>query len=172
MNRYAQLQRSALSDRGDPGLHSLVRGIPAELPPLGRNDAGARRVGRPFIDQSMVGPISAAHREDGPQTQASRRRQLAKQGNTVDFLLTAKRDMAAAQRFFDEAMAANGDPDKVAMDKSSANKAAIDASNARRDVSILVRQVKYLNNIVEQDHRAINRSAPPARCSPASNLYI
>ena len=80
--------------------------------------------------------------------------------------------MAAAQRFFDKAMAANGDPDKVAMDKSSANKAAIDASNARRDVSILVRQVKYLNNIVEQDHRAINRSPPPARCSPASNLYI
>ena len=33
-------------------------------------------------------------------------------------------------------------------------------------------QVKYLNNIVGQDHRAINRSAPPARCSPASNLYI
>ena len=41
------------------------------------------------------------------------------------------------------------------MDKSGANKAAIDAVNAGRAVSILVRQVNYLNNIVEQDHRAI-----------------
>ncbi|WP_370660713.1 transposase, partial [Massilia eurypsychrophila] len=80
---------------------------------------------------------------------------------SVDFLLTAKRDMAAAKRFFDKAMGANGDPDKVAMDKSSANEAAIDAINAGRDVPILVRQVKYLNNIVEQDHRAIKRVTRP-----------
>ena len=88
-------------------------------------------------------------------------RAVDKQGNTVDFLLTAKRDMAAAKRFFDKAMGANGDPDKVAMDKSGANKAAIDAINAGRDVPILVRQVKYLNNIVEQDHRAIKRVTRP-----------
>lgn len=50
-------------------------------------------------------------------------RAVDKQGKTVDFLLTAMRDMAAAKRFFDKAMGANGDPDKVAMDKSGANKA-------------------------------------------------
>ena len=88
-------------------------------------------------------------------------RAVDKQGKTVDFLLTAKRDMAAAKRFFDKAMEANGDPDKVAMDKSGANKAAIDSINAGRDVPILVRQVKYLNNIVEQDHRAIKRVTRP-----------
>ena len=88
-------------------------------------------------------------------------RAVDKEGRTVDFLLTAKRDMAAAKRFFDKAMGANGDPGKVAMDKSGANKAAIDAINARRDVPILVRQVKYLNNIVEQDHRAIKRVTRP-----------
>jgi putative transposase len=88
-------------------------------------------------------------------------RAVDKQGKTVDFLLTAKRDMAAAKRFFDKAMGANGDPDKVAMDKSGANKAAIDAINADRDLPILVRQVKYLNNIVEQDHRAIKRVTRP-----------
>jgi putative transposase len=88
-------------------------------------------------------------------------RAVDKQGKTVDFLLTAKRDMAAAKRFFDKAMGANGDPDKVAMDKSGANKAAIDAINAGRAVPILVRQVKYLNNIVEQDHRAIKRLTRP-----------
>ena len=66
-----------------------------------------------------------------------------RQGKTVDFLLTAKRDMTAAKRFFDKAMGANGDPEKVAMDKSGANKAAIDAINAGRNVPIMVRQVKY-----------------------------
>jgi putative transposase len=88
-------------------------------------------------------------------------RAVDKHGKTVDFLLTAKRDMAAAKRFFHKAMGANGHPGKVAMDKSGANKAAIDAINAGRAVPILVRQVKYLNNIVEQDHRAIKRVTSP-----------
>ena len=88
-------------------------------------------------------------------------RAVDKQGKTVDFLLTAKRDMAAAKRFFDKAMHTNGDPEKVAMDKSGANKAAIDSINAGRDVLIVVRQIKYLNNIVEQDHRAIKRVTRP-----------
>ena len=72
-----------------------------------------------------------------------------KQGKTVEFLLTTERDMVAAKRFFDKAMGANGDPDKVGMDKSGSNRAAMDAINAGRAVPILVRQVKYLNNIVE-----------------------
>ena len=41
-------------------------------------------------------------------------RAVDKDGKTVDFLLTAKRDMAAAKRFFDKAMRTNGDPEKVA----------------------------------------------------------
>ena len=76
-------------------------------------------------------------------------RAVDKQGGTVDFLLTAKRDLAAAKRFFDKAMGANGHPESVAMDRSGANKAAIGAVNAGRDVPIIVRQVKYLNNIIE-----------------------
>ena len=51
-------------------------------------------------------------------------RSVDKQGKTVDFLLTAKRDMTAARRFFDKAMQANDVPEKVTMDKSGANKAA------------------------------------------------
>jgi putative transposase len=88
-------------------------------------------------------------------------RAVDKQGKTVDFLLTAKRDIAAAKRFFDKAIAANGSPDKVAMDKSGANKAAMAEINAGRSVPVTVRQVKYLNNIVEQDHRAIKRMTRP-----------
>ena len=51
-------------------------------------------------------------------------RAVDKDGKTVDFLLTAKRDMVAAKRFFDKSMGVNGDPYTVAMDKSGANKAA------------------------------------------------
>jgi putative transposase len=88
-------------------------------------------------------------------------RAVDKEGKTVDFLLTAQRDMAAAKRFFDKAMDRNGVPEKVGMDKSGANKAAIDEINGSRSVPITVRQVKYLNNIVEQDHRAIKRVTKP-----------
>ena len=47
------------------------------------------------------------------------------------------------------------------MDKSGANKAAIDQIIDDKDLSIVVRQIKYLNNIVEQDHRAIKRVTRP-----------
>jgi len=56
---------------------------------------------------------------------------------------------------------ANGVPEKVTMDKSGANKAAMDEINARGETPIIVRQVKYLNNIVEQSHRAVKRVTKP-----------
>ncbi len=58
-------------------------------------------------------------------------------------------------------MRENGTPEKIAMDKSGAIKAAIDEINVGMVVPITVRQVKYLNNIVEQDHRAIKRVTKP-----------
>ena len=58
-------------------------------------------------------------------------------------------------------MQANGVSEKVTMDKSGANKATIDEINASRDIPMVVRQVKYLNNIVEQDHRAVKRITKP-----------
>ncbi len=88
-------------------------------------------------------------------------RAVDRDGKTIDFLLTAKRDKAAAKRFFDKAMQANSVPEKVTMDKSGANKAAIDEINANREKPMVVRQVKYLNNIVEQDHRAVKRITKP-----------
>ena len=86
---------------------------------------------------------------------------MDKEGATIDFLLRAKRDTAAARRFFEKAMRQNGDPEKVTMDKSGANKAAMDGINKDRDVPIEIRQVKYLNNIVEQDHRFVKRVTRP-----------
>jgi putative transposase len=76
-------------------------------------------------------------------------------------LLTAKRDRRAAMRFFEKAMEANGIPEKVTMDKSGANKSAIDQIIEDKDIAIEDRQIKYLNNIVEQDHRAIKRNTRP-----------
>ena len=84
-------------------------------------------------------------------------RAVGKEGKTIDFLLTAKRNKAATMSFFDKAKEANGTSKKVTMDKSGAKKAAIDEINDAMDVPILIRQVKYLNNIVEQDHRAVKR---------------
>jgi putative transposase len=88
-------------------------------------------------------------------------RAVDKHGKTVDFLLTAKRDAPAARRFFDKAMRHNEVPNTVTMDKSGANKAALDQLNAQREIPIKIRQVKYLNNIVEQDHRAVKRVTRP-----------
>ena len=57
--------------------------------------------------------------------------------------------------FFEKAIAQNGSPEKVTVDKSDSNLAALHAVNAQRETPIKIRQVKYLNNVVEQDHRAI-----------------
>jgi putative transposase len=88
-------------------------------------------------------------------------RAVDKAGATVDFLLTAKRDRKAALRFLRKASGCNGIPSKITIDKSGANTAAIESYNADHDAKIETRQVKYLNNIVEQDHRAIKRMTRP-----------
>jgi len=88
-------------------------------------------------------------------------RAVDKAGQTVDFLLRAHRDKAAAQRYFEKSINQNGEPETVTIDKSGANRAALEAINAGRDMPIKVRQNKYLNNIVEQDHRAIKRRTRP-----------
>ena len=88
-------------------------------------------------------------------------RAVDKAGATVDFLLTAKRDRKAALRFLRQAIGQNGVPEKITIDKSGANTAAIESYNTDYEAGIEIRQVKYLNNIVEQDHRAVKRLARP-----------
>ena len=88
-------------------------------------------------------------------------RAVDKAGATVDFLLIAKRDRKAALRFLRAAIKGNGIPEKITIDKSGANKAAIDGHNSDHETDIEIRQVKYLNNIVEQDYRAIKRLTRP-----------
>ncbi len=84
-------------------------------------------------------------------------RAVDKFGDTVDFLLTSKRDLAAARRFLERAINLHDVPESITIDKSGANTTAIESVKAYACVDILMRQNKYLNNIVEQDHRAIKR---------------
>ena len=84
-------------------------------------------------------------------------RAVDKEGDTIDFLLTAKRDAKAALRFLRQAIRNNRMPEKINIDQSGANTAAIEAYNEEMGSSIEIRQCKYLNNIVEQDHRPVKQ---------------
>lgn len=82
---------------------------------------------------------------------------MDKAGKTIDFLLRAKRDKVAARRFFEKSIAQNSVPETITIDKSGSNLVALHAVNAERETPITIRQVKYPNNVVEQDHRSIKR---------------
>ncbi len=88
-------------------------------------------------------------------------RAVDKTGQTIDFLLTKHRDERAAKRFLTKAIRRHGIPEKITIDRSAANEAAIKNYNEEHGTTIVIRQVKYLNNIVEQDHRAVKRVTRP-----------
>jgi len=87
-------------------------------------------------------------------------------GQTLDFMLSKRRDTAAARRFYKQAIGTNGVPDRIVIDRSGANLAGLQGLNiilkfigAGRIIKIL--QVEYLNNTLEQDHRFIKRITRP-----------
>ena len=88
-------------------------------------------------------------------------RAVDKYGKTIDFVLTEKRDKEAALQFLKKAICRNGLPEKITIDGSEANAAAIKSYNEDHGGAIMIRQVKYLNNIVEQDHRGVKRVTRP-----------
>ena len=88
-------------------------------------------------------------------------RAVDKHGQTIDFLLTEQWDEAAALRFLKKAIGRHGVPEKITIDGSAANEAAIKSYNAEHGTAIVIRQVKYLNNVVEQDHRGVKRITRP-----------
>jgi transposase-like protein len=88
-------------------------------------------------------------------------RAVDKHGQTIDFLLTKQRDEAAALRFLKKAIRRHGVPEKITIDGSAANEAAIKSYNEEHGTAIIIRKRKYLNNIVEQDHRAVKRVTRP-----------
>ena len=88
-------------------------------------------------------------------------------GDTIDFLLPAKRDKKEAKRFFKKALRATHSsiPRAITIDKSGANLSAVKSlvadDNSGFNPDTEIRQNKYLNNIIEQDHRAIKRIINP-----------
>jgi transposase-like protein len=88
-------------------------------------------------------------------------RALDSTGQTIEFLLTAKRDMAAAKRFLAMAIYASGNPMPRVMnvDKNPAYPAAVKALKDDGSIPsrVALRQCKYLNNVIEQDHRTVKK---------------
>jgi len=93
-------------------------------------------------------------------------RAVDKLGKTLDFMLSKRRNKPAAPRFFAHALEVNGLPRKIVIDRSGANTAGINAINRmlRRfgcPIPIEMVRIKYLNNMVEQDHRTIKKRVRP-----------
>ena len=84
-------------------------------------------------------------------------RAVDKYGDTIDFLLTKRRMKGSAQKFLNKAISNNSKPHVINIDKSGANKEGIKTFNKRNIKNVKWRQCKYLNNIVEQDHRNVKR---------------
>jgi len=88
-------------------------------------------------------------------------RALDSTGQTIDSLLTAKRDTAAAKRFLRKAIEASGNPMPRVMNvaKNPAYPAAVEALKADGSIPrrVALRQCKYLNNLIEQDHRTVKK---------------
>jgi putative transposase len=82
-------------------------------------------------------------------------------GETIDFLLTEHRDKEAALRFLKKAIRRHGVPETLTIDDSDAHEAAIKSYNQAYGTAITIRQGKYRNNVVEQDHRAVKRITRP-----------
>ena len=97
-------------------------------------------------------------------------RALDSAGQTIDFLLTAKRDTAAAKRFLRRAMEASGNamPRVMNVDKNPAYPAAVDALKAEGAIPrrVALRQCKYLNNVIEQDHRTVKKPSAVTQNRP------
>jgi transposase-like protein len=90
-------------------------------------------------------------------------RAVDKYDQTVDFLLSEHRDVAAAKRFFSRAMQHHGTPRVITLDGYAASHRAIRElkSTGRMSRRVRVRSSKYLNNVVEQDHRRLKQRIGP-----------
>ncbi len=90
-------------------------------------------------------------------------RAVDKQGNTVEFLLSEHRNIAAAKRFFKKAIESLGAPEKITLDGYAATHTAVNElkESAILPINVCVRTSKYLNNLIEQDHRRVKQRVYP-----------
>ena len=88
-------------------------------------------------------------------------RAVDKSGQTIDFLLTDQHDERAATCFLTKAIRRHGVLEQITIDGSEANAAALRGYSEAHSTAIDTRQVKYLNNMVEQDHHGVKRVTRP-----------
>jgi transposase-like protein len=90
-------------------------------------------------------------------------RAVDKQGLMVDFLLSEHRDIEAAKRFFTQAISQHGSPERITIDGYPATHTAISPLKAAEVLphQTKVRTSKYLNNLIEQDHRRVKQRVYP-----------
>jgi len=95
-------------------------------------------------------------------------RAVDKEGNTIEFMLSAKRDISAAKRFFRKMMRADHRrlPLSISVDKNAAYPEAFTTSQVEKVLphDCKLRHVKYLNNVIEQDHRFIKKKVRASQC--------
>lgn len=93
-------------------------------------------------------------------------RAIDSHGHTVEFWFSKSRDLNAAKRFIRNALARHGRPERITIDGSQTNRSAITHCDAQDRLRydggpILIRSSKYMNNMIEQDHRRIKRRIRP-----------
>ena len=163
----------------------LVPTLPAQLPGSGRNDGRVRTQSGPYdhpVLRQAISPESVKRWNlFGRTAGRSRRvdetyikvrgewtylyRAVDKAGQTVDFRLCSRRDVAAAKAFFVKAIQHDGrPPHTITLDGYAASHRAV---REMREDGLLskrtkLRSSKYLNNLIEQDHRG--SSSEPDRC--------
>jgi transposase-like protein len=95
-------------------------------------------------------------------------RAVDKEGQTVEFMLSAKRDVCSAKRFFKKMMRADHHrlPFSISVDKNGSYPEAFTSSQDEQIVlrDCTLRRVKYLNNVIEQDHQSIKKKVQASQC--------
>jgi len=134
-----------MEERGAEVDHAILNRWVVKFAPL--LAAQAQSCKKPMAESWRMGLLLPGDRQDG---------------KNLDFMLSERRDKAAARRFFKRAIGTNGVPDRVVIDKSGANLAGLQSINVILKFTgsgntIKILQVKYLNNIIEQDHRFVKR---------------
>lgn len=138
-------------ERGIVVDHSTIHRWVLRLTPLLAKNAHQRRTmygGTWYVDETYI-------KVKGKWTYLYRA--VTANGDTIDFMLSRHRDQKSALRFFKQAIGNNWVIKTVNIDKSGANKAALTSLIEPHSYNFKIRQCKYKNNIIEQDHRFIKK---------------